>query len=66
VSAALAEMGASIEELDTATSDAPMSGGPLFEATAAVVLPSGVSIDAVRDRLEALADRLMVDIDLSN
>lgn len=66
VSAALAEMGASIEELDTATSDAPMSGGPLFEATAAVVLPAGVSIDAVRDRLEALADRLMVDIDLSN
>ncbi len=66
VSAALAEIGASIEELDTATSDAPMSGGPLFEATAAVVLPAGVSIDAVRDRLEALADRLMVDIDLSN
>ena len=66
VSAALAEMGASIEELDTATSDAPMSGGPLFEATAAVVLPAGLSIDAVRDRLEALADRLMVDIDLSN
>jgi glycine cleavage system regulatory protein len=66
VSAALAEMGASIEELDTATSDAPMSGGPLFEATAAVVLPTGVTIEAVRDRLEALADRLMVDIDLSN
>ncbi len=66
VSAALAEMGASIEELDTATSDAPMSGGPLFEATAAVVLPSGLTIEAVRDRLEALADRLMVDIDLSN
>lgn len=66
VSAALAEIGASIEELDTATSDAPMSGGPLFEATAAVVLPAGVSIETVRDRLEALADRLMVDIDLSN
>ena len=66
VSAALAELGASIEELDTATSHAPMSGGPLFEATAAVVLPRGVSIDDVRDQLEALADRLMVDIDLSS
>jgi len=64
VSAALAAIGASIEELDTATSDAPMSGGPLFEATAAVVLPVGVSIESVRDTLEALADRLMVDIDL--
>jgi glycine cleavage system regulatory protein len=64
VSSALAEIGASIEELDTATSSAPMSGGPLFEATAAVVLPVGVTIEAVRDRLEALADHLMVDIDL--
>ncbi len=64
VSAALAEVGASIEELDTATSEAPMSGGPLFEATAAVVLPTGVTIEAVRDQLEALADRLMVDIDV--
>jgi glycine cleavage system regulatory protein len=64
VSAALAEVGASIEELDTATSEAPMSGGPLFEATAAVVLPPGVTIEAVRDQLEALADRLMVDIDV--
>jgi glycine cleavage system regulatory protein len=64
VAAALAEVGASIEELDTATSEAPMSGGPLFEATAAVVLPAGVTIEAVRDQLEALADRLMVDIDV--
>ncbi len=66
VAAALAEVGASIEELDTATSGAPMSGGALFEATAAVVLPPGMTIDAVRDRLEALADRLMVDIDLAH
>jgi glycine cleavage system regulatory protein len=65
VSSALAEIGASIEELDTATSDAPMSGGALFEATAAVVLPPGLTIEEVRDRLEALADRLMVDIDLN-
>jgi glycine cleavage system regulatory protein len=66
VAAALAEIGASIEELDTATSDAPMSGGPLFEATAAVRLPPHLTIEAVRDRLEALADRLMVDLDLTH
>ncbi len=64
VSSALAEIGASIEELDTATSDAPMSGGMLFEATIAVVLPVGVTVSAVRERLEALADRLMVDIEV--
>ena len=66
VAAALAEVGASIEELDTATYDAPMAGGQMFECTAAVVLPPGVTIDAVRDQLEALADRLMVDIDLTD
>jgi glycine cleavage system regulatory protein len=66
VATALAAVGASIEELDTATSDAPMSGGSLFEATAAVVLPEGVQIETVRQELEALADRLMVDIDLVN
>ncbi|MEI7546503.1 MAG: ACT domain-containing protein [Actinomycetota bacterium] len=64
VSSALAELGASIEELDTATTDTPMSGGPLFEATAAVVLPVGLHIHDVRAKLEALADHLMVDIDL--
>jgi glycine cleavage system regulatory protein len=65
VSSALADVGASIEELDTWTSNAPMSGGPLFEATAAVVLPSGLTIEEVRTHLEALADHLMVDIELN-
>lgn len=62
VTSALVEVGASIEELVTATSSAPMSGGPLFEARAAVVLPAAVDIADVRARLEALADRLMVDL----
>jgi glycine cleavage system regulatory protein len=66
VSAALARVGASIEELSTATRSAPMSGGPLFEATATVVLPPTLGVDAVRDQLEALADRLMVDIELND
>jgi glycine cleavage system regulatory protein len=66
VSAALAAVGANIEELATSTTNAPMSGGPLFEATAAVLLPAEVSIDQVRQQLEALADRLMVDIDLTD
>lgn len=65
VAAALAEVGANIEELATDTTSAPMSGEVLFEATATVVLPAGVEIDTLRDRLEAIAGRLMVDIDLS-
>lgn len=66
VSAALAAVGANIEELSTKTSSAPMSGGLLFEATVTAALPTDVEIDAVRQRLEALADRLMVDIELSD
>lgn len=64
VSAALADVGANIEELATSTHDAPMAGGLLFDATATVTLPATVSIDSVRDRLEAVAANLMVDIDL--
>lgn len=64
VASALAAIGASIEELGTAISEAPMAGGTMFEATAVVVLPDGVSMHDVRDRLEALASHLMVDIDI--
>ncbi|MFM2078519.1 MAG: hypothetical protein RJA49_2409 [Actinomycetota bacterium] len=65
VSAALAAVGASIEELTTATVEAPMSGGPLFTAHAVVVLPASVDIAAVQAQLEDLAGHLMVDIDLT-
>jgi glycine cleavage system regulatory protein len=66
VTASLAAIGASIEELETDTKSAPMSGGLLFEANATVMLPASVPIDAVRTQLEALAGRLMVDIELSD
>lgn len=66
VAAALAGAHANIEELTTTTTTAPMSGEVLFEATATVVLPAGQEAGAVRDRLEAIAGRLMVDIELSD
>lgn len=66
VSAALAAIGASIEELSTETREAPMAGGALFEATATVVLPAGVAIEAVQAQLEELAGHLMVDIELTD
>lgn len=66
VTTALVDAGANIEELTTATTSAPMSGGPLFEATVTAVLPPSTSVHAVRRHLESLADRLMVDIDLTD
>src|SRR5215217_5067875 len=45
--------------------DAPMGGGRLFEARAVLVAPESASAEGLREALEALADRLMVDVHLS-
>ena len=66
VSAALATVGATIEELSTSTRSAAMAGGMLFEARAVVALPASVRIDDVHIQLEELADRLMVDLELND
>jgi glycine cleavage system regulatory protein len=66
VAAALAAVGASIEQLDTSTKSAAMSGGTLFEARAVVSLPPSVRIDDVRAQLEELADHLMVDLEFDD
>jgi glycine cleavage system regulatory protein len=66
VSTALAAVQASIEELTSDTVDAPMSGGLVFQATVTVALPASVGIETIRTKLEALADRLIVDIELKD
>ncbi len=65
ISRVLASRHVSIEELHTATREAPMSGDMLFEATARLLAPSSVSIAELRELLEDLANELMVDISLS-
>ncbi len=62
VSHVIATLGASIEELETETTDAPM-GGHLFRAEALLHLPPGVSADQLHDAIEAVAHDLMVDLD---
>jgi glycine cleavage system regulatory protein len=65
VSAALAAADVSIEELSTEVRDAPMAGGTLFEARAALRAPAGAGTEELRATLEALADELMVDLTLT-
>ncbi|QFQ30800.1 hypothetical protein EEW87_011525 [Janibacter melonis] len=65
VSAAIASAGVGIEEMQTATSEAPMAGGLLFEVRARLVVPEGAGVP-LRERLEAIADELMVDLDLAD
>lgn len=64
LSHALARLGVSIQELQTATGSAPMGGGVLFQATALLEVPSDIDQAALRDTVEQLSNELMVDIDL--
>jgi glycine cleavage system regulatory protein len=64
ISRVLAERGVNIEELETEVTSAAMSGEPTFRARARVRLPDSVNADDMRDALEAMADHLMVDLDL--
>jgi len=65
VTEALAARGVSIEQLATATVEAPMAGGLLFEADAVLLAPSDVDNDDLQSDLESLARELMVDLDLT-
>ena len=53
-----------VEELSTRVVDAPMAGGRLFEADAVIGVPDDVELAVLGAALEALADELMVDIEL--
>jgi glycine cleavage system regulatory protein len=65
ISQALARRNVNVDELHTRCDDAPMGGGQLFRAEALLRLPSGVSADDLRALLEALADDLMVELELA-
>jgi glycine cleavage system regulatory protein len=64
VSALLARHGLNVEELSTRVVDAPMAGGRLFEATVTVSAQEPTDLGTLRSAVEALADELMVDIEL--
>lgn len=65
ISRALAARQVGIEDLRTATREAPMAGGMLFEATATLLAPPTASIADLQMVLEELANELMVDLSLS-
>jgi glycine cleavage system regulatory protein len=65
IASALAQRNVSIEELATSASSAPMSGELLFEATATLRVPPDVDPVHLRSTLEAIANELMVDLDVT-
>lgn len=64
ISSALARLGVSVQDLRTGVESAPMSGEPLFRAKAELAPPEDVGVERIRAALEALADELMVDVQL--
>jgi glycine cleavage system regulatory protein len=65
ISAVLARLGCSVDELETERRSAPMSGEALFLARAEVHLPEDVTAATVRKAIESLATDLMVDVALT-
>jgi glycine cleavage system regulatory protein len=66
ISSLLADHGLSIEEFDSHVGHAPMAGGQLFQARAVLAAPIGTDATELRTALEALADELMVDVELAD
>ncbi|MDH1338708.1 glycine cleavage system protein R [Ectopseudomonas oleovorans] len=60
----LSEHGINLERLHTDVRPAPMSSEPLFHAEALLAVPLTLSLDLLRDKLEDLADDLMVELNL--
>ena len=66
VARALAQRNVTIEELETTASSAPMSGELLFEARATLRMPADTDLADLREALEAIANELMVDLDVTD
>ena len=58
----LAGQGINIEDMETTTSPAPMSGTPFFEMQATVLVPPNLSFNKWSDALEEIGDKLNVTV----
>jgi glycine cleavage system regulatory protein len=66
LSAALAKLGVSIDELHTQVASAAMSGDELFKVKALLAVPAEVSNATMRQALEDLANEMMVDLEAAD
>ena len=66
VTTVLAGLGVNIEDFTTSIEAGAQSGLPLFRATARLLVPAGISTDAVGAALEAISGEIMVDFTVSS
>ncbi len=64
ISAAVSALGINVQRLNTECTPAPMSSDTLFKAKAILEVPEEVALERLRDKLEQLADDLMVEIEV--
>lgn len=65
ISAHLAAHGINVESMDTELVAAPMSATPLFHMEAQLDLPPSLTINELREDLQAIGDQLGVDIEVA-
>ena len=65
ISGALARHGVNVEELETGTESAPMTGETLFRAQAQLRVPARCDTAALQSELERIGADLMVEISLN-
>ncbi|HSO13158.1 MAG TPA: ACT domain-containing protein [Anaerolineales bacterium] len=61
----LAQRGINIEDMETTTAPAPMSGTPLFTMNATVLVPPQLPFHAWSDTLEEIGDKLNVTVEVT-
>ena len=59
----LTGLGVNLERLVTEVRLAPMSNEPLFHAEAILAVPLTLSLEVLRERLEILADEMLVELE---
>ena len=65
ISLALADQGVNVETLSSTCESGAMSGSRIFRAAATLRVPTGLALDAIQRRLEAIANDLMVDLQIA-
>jgi glycine cleavage system transcriptional repressor len=61
----LSKQGINIENMDTGTISAPMSGTPLFTMKAIVLVPPQLTFNKWSDALDEIGSRLNVNVNVS-
>ncbi|GJM11747.1 MAG: glycine cleavage system protein R [Pseudohongiella sp.] len=64
ISAVVSTLGVNVQRLNTECTPAPMSSDSLFKAKAILAVPEEVTLEQLQEKLELLADDLIVEVEV--